>query len=306
MPADSYVTPGLVDIHTHFDSAAGGRNLQPDHNCLPHGVTTAVIAPVSRGMSEAKTRLLAFVDPDRAVELTAKYPDLVVGILANSRNIERAVRQAEESSRTIVMLEPDSGDGEQIVRRLRPGDIQTHMYSRLTPLAPWMREARTRGILFDVGHGAQGFWFRVAVPALGQGFLPDTISSGMDAESVLLPRADMMTTLSKLLNLGMTLEQLVSATANPGGHPAAGVGHTERGRGCGYCRDGIGGGQVDFLDSCGDGRLPGDRRLRCVPSRFATARTSGIATTQRAGLDQSRTVHEFQVRQGGLSPEGRV
>src|SRR6266567_2494218 len=27
-----YVTPGLIDVYTHFDSAAGGRNLQPDHN----------------------------------------------------------------------------------------------------------------------------------------------------------------------------------------------------------------------------------------------------------------------------------
>lgn len=259
-----YVTPGLVDIHTHFDSAAGGRNLQPDHNCLPHGVTTAVIAPVSMEMSQAKTRLLAFVDPDRAVELTAKYPDLVVGILANSRNIERAV-QAAESSRTIVMLEPDSGDGEQTARRLRAGDIQTHMYSRLTPLAPWMREARTRGILFDLGHGAQGFWFRVAVPALRQGFLPDTISSDIDAESVLLARADMMTTMSKLLNLGMTVEQLVErATVNPARairRPELGT--LNEGEVADIAVMELEEGKFGFLDS-GHGRLTGDRRLRCV------------------------------------------
>jgi predicted amidohydrolase len=42
------VTPGLIDIHTHFDAEAGRRNLQPDHNFLPNGVTTAVVAGVSK------------------------------------------------------------------------------------------------------------------------------------------------------------------------------------------------------------------------------------------------------------------
>src|SRR5690242_13683218 len=35
-----YVTPGLVDIHTHFDAQGAGLNLKPDAEALPNGVTT--------------------------------------------------------------------------------------------------------------------------------------------------------------------------------------------------------------------------------------------------------------------------
>src|SRR5688500_11068100 len=39
-----YVTPGLIDIHTHFDYQGADLNVQPDHNSLTNGVTTAVDA----------------------------------------------------------------------------------------------------------------------------------------------------------------------------------------------------------------------------------------------------------------------
>src|SRR4051812_30762005 len=42
--SEYYVTPGLIDIHTHFDSQGADLNLQADHNALPNGVTTAVDA----------------------------------------------------------------------------------------------------------------------------------------------------------------------------------------------------------------------------------------------------------------------
>ena len=40
-------------------------------------------------------------------------------------------------------------------------------------------EARARGVIFDVGHGAGSFWFRNAVPAVKQGFIPDSISTDL-------------------------------------------------------------------------------------------------------------------------------
>ena len=33
---DYYVTPGLIDIHTHFDSGGADLNLQPDHHLRTH------------------------------------------------------------------------------------------------------------------------------------------------------------------------------------------------------------------------------------------------------------------------------
>ena len=244
-----YVTPGLIDIRAHFDSEAGGRNLQPDHNCLPNGVTTAVLAGVDKEIAPAKTRLLAFVEPEHAAGMRD-----VVGILANDQNLDRALKGAE-AAHTIIMFEGSDA------KRLRPGDIQTHMYSRVTPFAPSMREARARGILFDVG----GFWFRIAAPAIHQGFLPDTISTDIDTESVLLPRANMMTTLSKLINLGMTPEQAIArATVNAARairRPELGA--LSEGAVADIAVLEMEQGQFGFVDS-GHGRLPGDRRLRCV------------------------------------------
>ena len=106
---------------------------------------------------------------------------------------------------------------------MRPGDIHTHFYGRLTPqldaqkkVQPYMWEARKRGVLFDVGHGSGSFWFRIAVPAIEQGFLPDTISTDIHKDSIMLARANMITTMSKFLNIGMTLEQVIQrSTVNP-------------------------------------------------------------------------------------------
>ena len=56
---------------------------------------------------------------------------------------------------------------------MRPGDIHTHVFAQQFPIIladgkinPALAEARARGVIFDVGHGAGSFWFRNAVPAL--------------------------------------------------------------------------------------------------------------------------------------------
>src|SRR5262249_46059337 len=110
-----------------------------------------------------------------------------------------------------------------ILKHMRPGDIHTHFYGRHNfildsnrKVAPFVLQARQRGVLFDVGHGSGSFLFRNAIPALEQGFLPDTISTDIHKRSIMLPRADMTTTMSKLLNIGMSMEQIVErSTVNP-------------------------------------------------------------------------------------------
>ena len=67
-----YVTPGLIDIHTHFDEQGAELNLNPDHNALQSGVTTAVDAGSSgwknfeqfqkQVINQSRTRLLAFLN----------------------------------------------------------------------------------------------------------------------------------------------------------------------------------------------------------------------------------------------------
>ncbi len=104
---------------------------------------------------------------------------------------------------------------------LRPGDILTHCM-RPSPNAPTTRDevrpsllaARERGVLLDVGHGARSFSFRSADALLAAGVCPDTISSDVHVLSVDGPAHDLLHTMSKLLALGMPLEQVIAATTS--------------------------------------------------------------------------------------------
>jgi len=112
---------------------------------------------------------------------------------------------------------------------LRPGDILTHCYSGAPNLAgqftnivqdgrllPAALEAKRRGVHFDVGHGGGSFDYTIAEAAIAQGAGPDTISSDMHVFSGNTPGKPYLTwVMSKFLNLGFTLEQVVAmATIN--------------------------------------------------------------------------------------------
>lgn len=108
---------------------------------------------------------------------------------------------------------------------LRPGDLHTHFYNdrqvevidRFTgKVQPWMDQARERGVLFDMGHGAGSFLWPVASKAMEQGFPPDTISTDLHKMSILGSRSDMPNCMSKLMLLGMTLQDAVErSTVRP-------------------------------------------------------------------------------------------
>jgi dihydroorotase len=251
----------LIDVRAHFDALA------PDHNCLRSGVTTAVVVASAGGkdfetfkakvIDESKTRLLAFLnvtgndDPETVALMVGKYPQIVVGVTATGA-ADRAL-QAAGKAKTIVMA--DAAEA----AHLRPGDICTSIYGLGAQSSTW--DARKRGVLLDAG----SFWFRIAAPAVKQGLLPDTISTDIDPESILLPRAEMMTTLSKFLNLGMTFDQLIErSTVNA----ARAIRRTD----LGTLSEGsvadvglieIQNGKFGFLDA-GHAKLPADHRLNCV------------------------------------------
>src|SRR5208283_1297956 len=99
----------------------------------------------------------------------------------------------------------------------------THMYIGAVPmlddnqkLLPYLAEARKRGVIFDVGHGGGSFLFRQVVPAVQQGFPPDSISTDLHTESMNAGMKDMLNVMSKFLNIGMSLEDVIArATWNP-------------------------------------------------------------------------------------------
>src|SRR5690606_15432311 len=112
---------------------------------------------------------------------------------------------------------------DEVMALMRPGDVATHCFNTHTlgildnngRIKASVLETRQRVVLFVVCPRSGSFNFEVARKALDQGFLPDTISTDVYESNVDGPVYDMPTTLSKMLALGMSLEDvLLRTTAN--------------------------------------------------------------------------------------------
>jgi dihydroorotase len=144
--------------------------------------------------------------------------------------IDRAIGAGKLSS-TPVMIDDkiftNTGrtSREKVLDKMRPGDMHTHMYNDRQlevvnrfngKVQPYMFEARKRGVLFDLGHGGGSFLWPVATKAMAQGFAPDTISTDLHSSSIMGPESDMPNCMSKMMLLGMKLQDAVlKSTVNP-------------------------------------------------------------------------------------------
>ena len=109
---------------------------------------------------------------------------------------------------------------------LRPGDILTHMYGGSISghgpkeaaldnegnLQSYWLQAQKEGLIFDVGHGGGSFFYNVAVPATQQGLWPSTISTDLHTGSMNAGMKDMLNIVSKMINLGMPLQEAIEAS----------------------------------------------------------------------------------------------
>lgn len=202
----------------------------------------AVAGMISRLVGELED--IRWASPEQAVARAREHPDLIVGIKVRlghqmvGDDPGPALRLAREAADVlglplmvhVIDLRPGLA---WLLPRLKRGDIVTHCFhgneggildsgGRVLPEAV---SARERGVLFDVGHGAGSFAYRVARRAIAQDFPPDTISSDLHAHNAAGPVFDQATTLSKLLHVGMTLEDVVRATTAT---PALAVGRAGR------------------------------------------------------------------------------
>ncbi len=110
-----------------------------------------------------------------------------------------------------------------VLKYLRAGDIVTHMFT-VHPgglldgngkLWPQVRDAKTSGVLMDVGHGLHNLNFDVARKVLDQGLHPDGVSTDGHRGNRAGPVYDLPTTMAKLMALGFSLTQVVEmATVN--------------------------------------------------------------------------------------------
>jgi dihydroorotase len=291
-------------------SYAGDNSVYPDGFTLRSGVTTAVDAGGAgwrnfpdfkdRVIDRARTRVLAFVNivghgmrggtyeqelADMAAAPTAdmakKHPGLIVGVkTAHYAGPEWApVDQAVEAGTLAgipVMVDfgankPERPLADLVTKKLRPGDIYTHVYSGLRGeqgadgrVNPALFEGRKRGVLFDVGHGGGSFAWRIAAPAIKEGFVPDSISTDLHVGSMNAGMKDMLNVMSKFLALGLPLEDVIRrSTWNPARQiKQEGLGHLSPGALADVAVLRLEKGQFGFVDSFG-GRLRAPQRLVC-------------------------------------------
>lgn len=264
-----YVTPGLIDLHTHVyagtgerGSYAGDLSVYPDGFTFRIGVTTIVDAGCAgwrnfedfknKVIDRSRTRVLAMLnivgngmrggkfeqdltdmEVKPAAEMAMKYKSVIVGIKTAHyagpewTPVEHAV-EAGNLANIPVMVDFGSGRPERpisdlFMKKLRPGDIYTHMYSGLRNeqgedghVSPAMVAGRKRGIIFDVGHGGGSFLWRVAAPLVKDGFIPDSISTDLHTGSMNAGMKDMLNVMDKFLALGRSLDEVIQwSTWNP-------------------------------------------------------------------------------------------
>jgi len=264
----AFINPG------ERNSYAGDNSIPPDGFTFRAGVTTVVDAGCSgwknfedfkdRIIDRSKTRVfamlnivgsgmrgekyennLADMDGEATAKMALKYPNVVVGIKTAHyagpewTPVEQAVIAGTKAN-IPVMVDFGTNHPESrplydlLTKKLRPGDIYTHMYSGLrneqdpVTMGPSKAfiEGRKRGVFFDTGTGGGSFKFSLAVPMVKDGFIPDSISTDLHIGSMNGATHDELNVASKMMAIGLSLKEAVAEMTS---HPAREIKHEELG-----------------------------------------------------------------------------
>jgi dihydroorotase len=307
-----YVTPGLVDIHSHVAPDIRPGDPMPDVVTFRDGITTTVDAGTSGWKSfdilkkntidRSQTRVLAILnivgtgmkgkpeqdinemDAEKTAAFAKAHRDLIVGIkTAHFSGGWEASRRAEAAARSAnIPLMVDFGEAHPalsidtlLLQVLRPGDIFTHCFAQLKSrefivdtatkkVKPFVWEAQKKGVIFDVGHGAASFSFAQVIPALKDGFVPNSISTDRNHGGYNGALKDLNNVMSKFLNLGMDMQTLIKLTTT---NPAHEIRHDELGNlTIGGVADvavfSIQKGKYGYFDNTGY-KITGDKKIQC-------------------------------------------
>jgi dihydroorotase len=238
---------------------------------------------VGDGMCGDGEQDVADMDPKLTASVAKRYKEYIVGIkLAHYSGFdwtptERAVK-AGEAAGIPVMIDFGSSDPELpfetlLMEKLRPGDILTHCYGQIKgrgkvvmngTVQPFVFAAQKRGIIFDVGHGGGSFVYEQAIPAIQQGLKPNSISTDLHTGSMNGGMKDMTNVMSKLLNLGLTLNEVIErSTWNPAQIiQRKELGNLSVGSGADVALLSLDKGAFGFIDTAGN-KMPGDKKLTC-------------------------------------------
>jgi dihydroorotase len=293
-----------IHTHVFVGSKAGfadGINsISPDDFACRSGVTTVVDAGTSgwktfplfkkQVIDQSKTRILAFLNivgggmgdkeqsenlldmnPHSTYLVASNFPGTVVGIKIGHYEgsewipFDRALEAAEKANVPLfVECHLPQYSLEDQLKRMRPGDIITHSFEKVSErmsvidekgmVRPFVKAAHKKGILFDVGHGGAGFWFSEAIPALNQGLTPNSFGTDLHRFSINAGMKDMSNVMSKYLAMGMDLEDVIyRATWAPASAiKREDLGHVSKGAVADLAVWGIRKGNFGFVDAGGN------------------------------------------------------
>jgi dihydroorotase len=183
------------------------------------------------------------MDLEAMSKIIEQNRDIIVGIKTahwqqpNFISVQKAI-EAGNRNHLPIMVDFgwfDNKSYEQMISTLlRPGDISTHVFRMPAPLltsegkpAPYMLDARRRGIKFDVGHGGGSFNFALAEPMVKGGFFPDSISTDLHVGSATGVMLNLPNVMGKMLALGIPLPEVIRESTT---NPATEIGHPELGQ----------------------------------------------------------------------------
>jgi dihydroorotase len=272
-------------VTTMVDAGSTGWRTFPDfrERIISHAKTRilALLNIAGAGMGTGKEDDPAELDAEAAAKMAKANADVIVGFKSAHyagpgwESIDGAVK-AGELTGLPVMVDFGRINGVRNINalfldKLRPGDIYTHCFSGHREelldsgkLNPAMEAGRKRGIIFDIGHGAGSFYWYVAVPAYAEHFYPDSISTDIHINSMNAGMKDMTNVMSKLLNLGSPLAEVIRmSTWNPAKEIKRPLlGNLDPGAEADVTILRVERGNFGFVDSAG-ARKSGDKRIVC-------------------------------------------
>ena len=238
IPADMALQSGVTTI---VDAGTAGAEtfLQEKEEVIDRARVRvlAFLNIVGNGMGGALEQSLDEMDPKVCAATITKYKDIIVGVKTAHywtkepwdaehvpwAAVDRAIECATLANVPVMydFWPRPERTYEDLLKKMRPGDIHTHVFAQQFPIIlaegkinPALAEARARGVIFDVGHGAGSFWFRNAVPAQKQGFVPDSMSTDLHMGDFNV--VSMTNVMSKFLAMGVPLDDIIRrSTVNP-------------------------------------------------------------------------------------------
>ena len=289
-------------ITTMVDAGTSGANNFEDFKKVIDSSRTRILVFLNiaaPGKNESQDNPLQF-KVDLAVKTAKKYPDIIVGFKSCDywsmgraydeihtpwASIDSALAAGRSAGLPVIISfgpRPPQGKyparsfRELVLRKMRPGDILTCMFSRSIPIIlddgkinPDLIKAQKSGIIFDGTHGAGSFTYRNAVPAINQGFIPNSISTDLHGPGRTSAVVDLLNVMSKFLNMGLPLEEVIKCSTI---NPALEVNHPELGTlNIGSTADiaviELLKGKFSYVDSDG-GKIWGDKKLQIIMTLF--------------------------------------